>query len=472
MKGDTDTGKANTLLIKNARLIDGLGSIHHDLQTIYIQKGEIMEIAQNISVNDARELDVSGATVMPGLIDAHVHLQSVPGSVFRKDSEKTLQKYRRQQLRAYLACGITTVLDNAIAPSMLRKFQEHLASGGIGPRVYALAPAFYPPNGYLDNDMLTAYWGPQWRSAACKEDIESLFNEYEGIDNIVGVKTLLDSGSGKSNIWPLHSPEIRKIIVKEASKRNLPLYVHAYKKKEQSIGLEMGVHNFVHSGFIFAQPSNDFISQMKTQGTYLTTTLSCTFDQLLVQFDPERLDAELLKLTVPEEFLKTAKDPEAWEDFYNAFFKNSSPKWIPSFILKTITKFINIKKMIQSCLTSATNAIVTMHKAGIPIVVGTDASSWPVFLNFFHGPSTIREIELLGNAGIPPTDVISSATRIPAEMMGLQNLIGTVEVGKRADLIVVRDDPLKDLTALQSLMWTIKDGYARTPAEWMQCGDV
>ncbi len=126
MKGDT-----NTLIIRNARLIDGLGSTHNGLQSIYIQKGEIMEIARNITVNDARELDVSGATVMPGLIDAHVHLQSVPGSVFRKDSEKELQKYRNHQLRAYLACGITTVLDNAIAPSMLRKFQEHIASGGI-----------------------------------------------------------------------------------------------------------------------------------------------------------------------------------------------------------------------------------------------------------------------------------------------------------------------------------------------------
>ena len=128
---------------------------------------------------------------------------------------------------------------------------------------------------------------------------------------------------------------------------------------------------------------------------------------------------------------------------------------------------MNIEKMIRSCLANASNAIATMHKSGIPIVVGTDASSWPVFLNFFHGPSTIREIELLGNARIPPVDVISSATKIPSEMMGLEKLIGTIEVGKRADLIVVRDDPLKNLSALKSLLWTIKDGEARTPEEWM-----
>ena len=468
MNKNNNFNNTKTLLLKNARLIDGLGSVHHELKSIYIQQGKIIEIANSISVRDVRELDVNGATVMPGLIDAHVHLQSVPGSVFRKDSEETLQKYRYHQLRTYLSCGVTTVLDNAISAPMLHRFQEYIASGGIGPRIYALAPAFYPPNGYLDNNMLTSYWGPQWKSAGSRKDIESLFKEYEGIDNIVGVKTMLESGFGKGNIWPLHSPEIRKIIVDEAGKRNLPLYIHAYKEKEQNIGLEMGVHNFVHSGFIFKQPKNNFIDRMKEQGAYVTTTLSCTFDQMLVQFEPGRADVDFLKSVVPEELLKTVEDPEAWKDYYETFFKNSSPKWMPSCIIRAITKLINIEKAITSCMISATNAIVAMYKAGIPIVVGTDASSWPVFLNFFHGTSTIREIELLGNAGIPPMDVISSATRIPAEMMGIQNLIGTVEVGKQADLIVVHNDPLKDLTALKSLMWTIKDGEARTPNEWMQ----
>ncbi len=467
MNKDAASGKPESILIKNARLIDGLGTVHNNLQNIYIENGKIVDIGHGISVDNVYTIDVNGATVMPGLIDAHVHLQSVPGSVFRKDNDETLKKYRYHQLRAYLACGITTVLDNAVSAPMLREFQDYLSSGGVGPRLYALAPAFYTPNGYLDHDMLTSYWGPQWRPAATRKDVEALFEEYEGIPNIVGVKTLLESGFGKSNIWPMHSPEIRKIIVDEAGKRNLPIYVHAYKEKEQAIGFEMGVHNFVHSGFMFKQPKNDFLEQMRIHGTYLTTTLSCTFDQMLVNFELERLDDEYMKLTVPEELLNTARNLEAWKDYYDVFFKTSSPKWMPAFVLKTILKLMNPEKMIRSCLASASNAVATMHKAGIPIVVGTDASSWPVFLNFFHGPSTIREIELLGYAGIPPMDVISSATRIPSEMMGLEKSIGTVEIGKRADLIVVQGDPLEDLSALKSILWTIKDGEARTPEGWM-----
>lgn len=462
-----DSGKSLSLLIANARLIDGSGTVQENLQSIYIEDGEIIAIGPDIPITAVRTLDVSGATVMPGLIDAHVHLQSVPGSVFRKDSPETLQKYRYHQLRAYLACGVTTVLDNAISAPMLRAFQNYLASGGVGPRLYALAPAFYPPDGYLDNGMLTPYWGAQWRAAAGKKDIDALFREYEGIGNIIGTKTMLETGFGKSKIWPLHSPEIRKSIVAESSKRNLPIYIHAYKEKEQAIGLEMGVHTFVHSGFLFKQPKDEFLHQMKKQGAYLTTTLSCTFDQMLVNFELGRLDDPYLKLTVPDELLDTAGNLDAWEQYYDTFFRNSSPKWMPSCVMKAITKLINIEKMIRSCLENASQAIATMHQAGIPIVVGTDASSWPAFLNFFHGPSTIREIELLGKAGIRPIDALSSATKIPSEMMGLENLIGTIEVGKRADLIVVKDDPLEDLTALKSIMWTIKDGEARTPEQWM-----
>lgn len=458
---------SRSLLIKNARVIDGMGAVKNDLQSIHIEEGEIVEIGPNMAIEGLPTLDVAGATVLPGLIDAHVHLQSVPGSAFRKDSEETLRTYRYHQLRAYLACGVTTVLDNAISAPMLREFQNYLETGGVGPRLYALAPAFYPPDGYLDHDMLTPYWGPQWRAAGSKDDIMSLFDEYEGIKNIVGVKTLLETGFGKSKIWPLHSREIREIIIDEASKRNLPIYIHAYKEKEQAIGLEMGAHTLVHSGFIFKQPKNDFLERMKKQGTYVTTTLSCSFDQMLVNFELERLDDEFLRLTVPDELLQTARNLEAWDEYYDTFFKNSSPKWMPAIILKTITKMLNIERMIRSCLTNASKAIVTMHESGIPIVVGTDASSWPVFLNFFHGASTIREMELLVEAGMSPMDVITSATRIPAEMMGLEKLIGTVEIGKRADLIVVQDDPLEDLSVLKSICWTIKDGEAHTPEEWM-----
>ena len=100
--------------------------------------------------------------------------------------------------------------------------------------------------------------------------------------------------------------------------------------------------------------------------------------------------------------------------------------------------------------------------------LGTDAPSpWPDAIFHFHGPQTLREIELLGEAGIPPMDAIQAATRVPAEMLGLGAEVGTVAVGKRADLVVVAGDPLAGLGALRSIRWSVRDGVAHTPEEWM-----
>jgi imidazolonepropionase-like amidohydrolase len=85
----------------------------------------------------------------------------------------------------------------------------------------------------------------------------------------------------------------------------------------------------------------------------------------------------------------------------------------------------------------------------------------------FHGLTTLREIELLDGAGLSPAQALDAATRTPARMLGLASEIGTIEPGKRADLVIVRGDPLQDLRALRSPLWTVKDGVAHTPAEWM-----
>lgn len=458
---------ARDLLITNARLLDGNDPTPRENTSILVRDGLIAGIGR-MEADGVPVLDVAGATVMPGLIDAHVHLQSVPGSVWRRDGEETLWKYRFHHLKAYLACGVTTVLDNAIAAPVLGRFQEHLASGGPGPDLYALAPTMYPPGGYLDGGVLTPYWGPHWGPVGNADDVRALFNEYDGLENIVGVKVVLEPGFGATRIWPIHSPEMREIIAKEARERGLPLYIHAYKQKEQRLSLEMGAHVLVHSGFLKGSPKQPFLERMRSSGACVATTLASTMEQLLANFHPERLDDPLIALTVPAEQMETARDMAAWKDMFETFLGSTAPKWMPASVVRFMVKMINLEKQIQACLDNAARAVAAMHEAGIPIVVGTDTSSWPIYLNFFHGPSTIREIELLGEAGLPAAEVLASATRIPAEMMGVSHIMGTVEPGKQADLIVLDGDPLADLSALRSLRWVVKKGEARAPAQWIE----
>jgi imidazolonepropionase-like amidohydrolase len=108
----------------------------------------------------------------------------------------------------------------------------------------------------------------------------------------------------------------------------------------------------------------------------------------------------------------------------------------------------------------------------VPIVVGSDRPFRPAAVYGFHGVTTLRELELVGEAGLSPAEVLAAATRVPAEMLGLAGGIGTVEVAKRADLVIGRADPLRDLRALRIVEWTVRDGIARTPREWMAEGTV
>jgi imidazolonepropionase-like amidohydrolase len=453
------------LLITNARLIDGTGAAPVDGQTIFVEDGKIAEIGPAVTAEGAREIDAAGATVMPGLIDAHVHLESVPGSYYRGDGDEKLWEYRKHSLKAYLACGVTTVLDNAISSRQLKQFRQYEAEGGVGPRIYALAPVFYPPGGYGDA-VDVDQWGP-FRSSASSEDVESLFAEYEGLGGIIGAKMTIEPGMGPSRVWEIHTPEMRRVIADAARERGLPIHTHTLKLPEHLLALKMGTYCLAHAGFFQGAPTDEFIEEVKRRGVYVTTTLASTVGQNLVMFHPERLDDPLVGLTVPPEQIETARDPEAWRATMFTMLRVCSPGWMPDLLVRFFQRIALNEKALEGQLESSMRAIAQMHAAGIPIVMGTDSANWPIFLNYFHGPSTILELELLVQAGLAPLDVISSATRIPAEMMRVDGEIGTAQVGRRADLIVVDGDPLKDISVLRELRWAIKGGEARAPSEWI-----
>ncbi len=463
--------KTANLLITNARLIDGTGAPPRVPCSIRIRAGRIAEIERELPAGDDPVLDVAGATVMPGLIDPHVHLQAVPGATFRGDNEDRLWQARFQQLRAYVACGVTTVLDAAIAAPVLREIRRYLDSGGVGPRYLALAPAFYPPDGYLDHNFLSEEWGPIWRPAGTREDVRALFDEYKGISGIIGVKVFIEYGFSPFYDWPIVSPKMRSLIVSEAAARNLPVYVHSIQPRAHAVALELEPRALMHSGLLDREPPAEFTERMKTGTTYMVTTLSSQFDCLLARKSFVRgIDDRLVLATVPKEQLATAQDPRAWRYMWRCLFHMIAPSWTPTW-LASMASWLLAPKMpemsLRSLFRASCQAISRLHEVGVRIVAGSDSGAWPVFPSCFHGYSTLRELEMLTAAGMQPMDVLQAATRLPAEMIGLQDEIGTVEVGKRADLIVLADDPLADMKALRSILWTIKDGKPRPPVGWM-----
>lgn len=449
-----DEDQSAKLLIEHARLIDGSGGPPAENISILISAGTIVRIGHQIVAPEAKKLDASGLTVLPGIVDSHVHVSSVPGSGFRDDSREVLEALQRHHLSAYLACGVTTVLDTAIPVDEARKIQAWLQSGHPGPRLLVLSPTFTSPLGYLSNDRLGP--GLFFSPVSSIAEVEQRFRQSEELD-AAGVKVVLESGFGFGEL-PIHSDQIREAIRQEASRRDLPLYVHSTAESDQHVAIEMGAHAHVH-GATFG--SDDVVKRLE-QTSHLITTLSIQ-DAWTIAKDPSRLDQPLYQSTVPLIELETARSADAWMNLSKRFASMVLPDTATEHQIADFAKAGDPSDTLSRWLAN----VGKLRAAGATIVMGSDSGNWPIMPHMFHGPTSIREIELLGMAGLSRMEAIRAATSVPAAMLGLDGEIGSVAVGRRADLIIVAEDPLEDLRALRSIQWTIKDGVAKSPTEWL-----
>lgn len=450
---------ADDLVIRNVRIVDGTGKPATAAVSILVRDGRIAEIAPNIDAASARVLDAAGAFVVPGLIDTHVHFFFAPGSAQRGETPESIGELNRQHLRAYVACGVTTVLDPGAYPPTVRAIQAWLAAGNPGPRFLTTGPLMRPKDGYGH---------PLYGSESTVAEVEEKLDLIQSLGG-VGVKLAIEPGT------PEFSAELRDAIRNGAARRHLPLYIHATSEASQNAALDFGAHAIMHSAFGGAWKgdllgtddlSDQFIARLKTSGAYQLTTFSL-LDTWPGLYDPARLDDPLVQLTVPAVEIKTARDPASTRLFAIETVGFALP-WTYELTRPWLASFVWTRANLIEGLHYSQRNILKLHRAGVPIVAATDAPSpWPIAFNHFHGPQTAREVELLKDAGLSPADALAAVTRVPAEMLGLANEIGTIEVGKRADLAIVDGNPLDDITALHRVRWTVRDGVARTPAEWM-----
>ena len=448
---------AAMLVVQNARLVDGTDAPSRGPVSILIRDGRIVEVAARIDPKGASILDVAGATVIPGLIDAHVHLASVPGADVRGDPPARRRFLRQQHLRSYLACGVTTVLDAATDIATAREVQQWLASGHPGPTVLTLGPPIAAPGGYMSGMEPGVV-------VAAPEDVERAFAAIAGV-GAVGVKVPIERGFAADTVFPIHSPAVRAAITREAAKRALPIYVHASDETEQTIGLDMGAHALMHTNFAGVDPSPEFVEHAARSGAYMVTTFSI-IDAGLARWEPERLDDPLWQLTVPIDERRTALSAEAWAARDRMELTYAFPR-LPATAVGFLA-WLSPPRHDAEVQALATNlrAARRLHAAGVPLPIGSDAGNNSL-LSQFHGPSTLREIELLVTAGVSATNALSAATRIAAQMLGIGAEVGTIEPGKRGDMVVLNGDPTADIRAIRAIRWTIKNGIARTPDQWM-----
>lgn len=439
---------APPLLIREARIVDARGD--QGLHTLLLSDGRIAAIDPEEVPDSATELDAHGRAVLPGLIDTHVHISIAPGEAWTTESAEARSARRAQHLRSYLAWGVTTILDPAILPEDARAILG-LAEQGPAPRLRFLGPTFSPLDGYVNVVI------PAFPAVATPEQVQRLFDTFADID-VAGVKVTMEAGLLRP-IWPLHTRKVRRAIMEESSARDHDLYIHAMNPKMTRQALKMQPYALVHAS---QSGSERLARQVAESGAYVSPTLSIL--GALVE-GPGRLDDPRVRMTVPADELAAAQSPEMALQFARAAMAVAAPKMSEKARERWALRF---EDLAQSRMDTVLRTVGRLYRAGVRLTLGSDSGNWPINPRQLHGPSTHLELEMMSRAGMTPLDVITAATRTPAEMLRLDGEIGTVEVGKRADLIVVDGDPLTDIGALSRLVWVIRDGEARTPAGWME----
>jgi imidazolonepropionase-like amidohydrolase len=464
-----ETAPHGPLLLRDVTLVDGTGARARRGVDILVSNGRIEAIGEGLEHPEAYELPVRGQTVLPGLIDGHVHLASAPGALLRGDTEQMEALQQRLQLRAYLASGVTSVLDAAIPPSTLRALRAWADAGNPSPTVHALNPYFTPTEGYFSSPgqrggTFAELWAPVEGTAA----LDAAFRAAQSLSP-AGVKVTVEKGM-VFDVYRLFTDEELDGIREAAARFETPVYVHSMTNDAHRRALTLEPWALLHVGMFGEALEDDVTEAIAESGAFVVSTLAPTHMESWT-WQPQLLDERWIRMRVPRVQWDTAHHPGALDRVFDISTPFMKPRWLPNWIARMGASWFRSKDDgIEEAVASG-RAAKKLADRGVPIVMGSDAGNWPVFVTLFHGVGSLLEMQLLEQAGLSRQEVILSATSRAAEMLRVDDEVGTVEVGKVADLIVVPSNPLEaGMGALTELSWVLKAGEARTPGGWLGAG--
>ena len=392
-------------LLKNLTLIDGTRRGPVEGAVIRIREGKLRYAGPASGLveaeSDAITLDLQGRYVLPGLIDAHVHLAGsgeADSQFYAPDGQMALKILSNAQKN--LAAGITTVRDlggwNELEFDVRRAIQR---GEFAGPRM-CLAGRFISIT-----EAGADYYAGMYRVADGVDEVRKAVREQvkNGADVIkMGVTGAVLVESGVPGATHFNFDEMQA-LVEEARKFGKPVAMHAHGIDGIRKAVEAGVNTLEHGTYLYQDPA--VIRKMVERDIFLVPTLKVGWDIILAE-------------------------------------NSNIPEWI-----------LEKNKATQG---DAERSLKMAYEAGVPIAMGSDVGT-P--LNY-HGENAL-EVYWMHKAGLSEMDAITAATGNAACALGWDAWLGTLEVGKVADLIVHEKNPLEDLRVLAdktSLQFVMKDG--------------
>ena len=400
---DRGTAAVNIALM-GGRLIDGTGREPIEDAGVLIEDDILRAVGPMAGLRipkNATKIDLDGRTVMPGLIDCHTHLtyHASQPDVWQLDFKESVELntlHAARNAQAILEMGFTAIGDGGCRGFIGPAIRDAVALGLIpGPRVVAAGPILCGPAGLLDGT-------PPWmriESDAALGTMVSGAGEVRravrrqikgGVDWIkVAASGVAGSPHSSAETEDLDGEEMRA-AVREAAKFGKPVHAHAHSHAGIRAAVEAGVIS-LHSGEFAGEEE---LVLMRERGVIFSPTIAWLHARCL----PVGGSAPSAR------FLD-----QAWRAY-----------------------------------AAAREALVLARELAVKVAIGTDAAH-----RFPHAPDGVLEMEYFAALGYSPLEVITAATSASAAAIGRASELGSIEVGKKADLLVVDGDPASDISVLR-----------------------
>jgi imidazolonepropionase-like amidohydrolase len=389
------------IAITGGVVIDGNGGPPLEGGTVLIRAGRIEAVGPAGSVTvpaGAQVIDARGKSVMPGLADMHVHLTGGWDGV-----AVDLLGYHRY-LNSLLYAGVTTVLDvGNVQPYVLQLRQEIAAGRLTGPRIYAAGVML---------DGADPRWPPAAYSIASVDQVPTIVarQKRDGVD-------ILKAYGGLSL-------QMVNGLITEGAKVGLKVIMDNAAVPLDRV-VQTGLHATAH---LRSGQTDETIRLMKERGVFVVTTV-VNGERARRNLDLSYLEEPLIKDVMPPFFLDDLRKSVA-----------ARPPANPQ----------QVRDRVRASLAE----VKRQFDAGITVVAGTDAP----YPGNFQGEGVHRELELYVEAGLTPLQAITAGTRSAARLMGAEGEWGTLQAGRRADVLVIAGRPDRNIAETRKVEAVIQAG--------------